>query len=429
LSDLPRRLLLTGFLYLSATIALVVSEAPLGSPFFFVCLAIAVVAYLMVLPAAGRVPDAPRRLLVTAFLFALAFRVPLAVAPVGPDSDMVRYLWDGRVQHFGYNPYTVVPADASLAHTHTEQSRQMPSIHDRTPYPPAAQLFFRLIVAIHDSTLAMKLALVACDVLTIIVLWRWLVTIGRSPWLALVYAWNPLVILEVAHGGHVDALGALWITASAYFLSRRRRALAAVTFVLAIATKLLPIVLAPLYWKRIGWKDGAMAALLLAAMYSLFAAGTTVPLGALPNVVYLRFNGPVFRTIAAVGLPHIAAVVAVLVGLGTAVWARTRIAPTDPAGWAWPMAASLACAPVIYPWYLLYFTPFLWSRSTVPLLAWTLSTLPVYVVWDLTRHGGRWIVPYPVEIAEYAAVLASVVVLVRLARRQRADTAPTAELR
>jgi hypothetical protein len=84
---------------------------------------------------------------------------------------------------------------------------------------------------------------------------------------------------------------------------------------------------------------------------------------------------------------------------------------------------------VIYPWYLLYFTPFLWSRSTVPLLAWTLSTLPVYVVWDLTRHGGRWIVPYPVEIAEYAAVLASVVVLVRLARRQRADTAPTAELR
>ena len=428
LPDLPRRLVLTGFIYLAATIALVVTEAPLGSTFFFVCLAAAVAAYLVVLPAAWRARDAPRRLLVTAFLFALAFRVPLAVAPVGPDSDMVRYLWDGRVQHFGYNPYTVVPNDPSVAHTHTEQSRQMPSIRARTPYPPGAQLFFRLVVAIHDSTLGMKLALVACDVLTIVVLWRWLVSIGRSPWLALVYAWNPLVILEVAHGGHIDALGALWITASAYFLARQRRALAAVAFVLAIATKLLPIVLAPLYWKRIGWKDGILAALLLAAMYSLFAAGTSVPLGALPNVVYLRFNGPVFRTLAAFGPSPLAAAVAVLLGLGVAAWARARLAPTDPAAWAWPMAASLASAPVIYPWYLLYFTPFLWSGATVPLLTWTLSALPVYVVWEHTRHGGRWIVPYLIELLEYAAVLTSVVIVARLARRQPADVAPTAEL-
>ena len=50
-----------------------------------------------------------------------------------------------------------------MAHTHTEQTARMPSRRDRTPYPPAAQLFFRLVVSISDSTLAMKLALVACD--------------------------------------------------------------------------------------------------------------------------------------------------------------------------------------------------------------------------------------------------------------------------
>ena len=219
LPDLSRRLWLAGGIYLSSTVTLVVSQAPLGSPLFFACVALAAIAYLLMLTAIWNRPDASRRLLLTAFLIAVAVRVPLAAAPVGPESDMVRYRWDGRVQRFGYNPYVVVPSDPSVGHTHTDETRRMPSLRWRTPYPPGAQLFFRLVVGIHDSTRVMRLALVVCDILTMIVLWQWLVAIGRSPWLTLVYAWNPLVVLEVAHSGHIDALGALWITASAYFLS------------------------------------------------------------------------------------------------------------------------------------------------------------------------------------------------------------------
>jgi hypothetical protein len=75
------------------------------------------------------------------------------------------------------------------------------------------------------------------------------------------------------------------------------------------------------------------------------------------------------------------------------------------------MAVSLLCAPVIYPWYLLYFTPFLWSRSTFPLAVWTLSSLPVYLVWERARHGARWIVPAWIELAEFGLVLAVVMAL------------------
>ena len=65
-------------------------------------------------------------------------------------------------------------------------------------------------------------------------------------------------------------------------------------------------------------------------------------------------------------------------------------ARADPAAWAWPMAIALAFAPVIYPWYLLCLTPFLFSISTLPLAAWTVSALSVYEVWDLsdTAPGG-----------------------------------------
>ena len=173
--------------------------------------------------------------------------LPLMVGPVNYDSDMIRYVYDGRVQRFGYNPYAVVPSDPALAHTHTEDTVRMPSRNARTPYPPAAQLFFRLMVTLSESARVMKSVLTLLDIATIFIVLQWLRATGRSEWLFLGYAWNPLVILEVAHSGHIDGLGVFWIALCAYWIARRRTALAAVAFTLAVATKLLPIVLAPLF--------------------------------------------------------------------------------------------------------------------------------------------------------------------------------------
>ena len=410
MKSLSVSLAITGAFFLASTIVLAITQAPLGSPVFFACAAGAGIAYMAMLRRVWHEPRASPRLLTSAFLLALAFRAPLVVPPVGPDSDMERYLWDGRLQILGYNPYAMVPADPALAALHTDETRAMPSIRTRTPYPPAAQLFFRLVVSIHDSTLAMKVALVLCDLLTMIVLWRWLVFTGRSEWLALAYAWNPLVVLEVAHSGHIDALGALWITASAYWLARRRTALASIAFVLAVATKLLPIVLVPLYWRRVRLRDAAAGSALLAALYVAFTTNGTLPFGAVPNVVaHIRFNGPLFRTIMRAGNPQAAALVAVALGMGAAIWARWKLDADDAAAWGWPMAVALACAPVIYPWYLLYLTPFLFTAATLPLTAWTCTVLSTYVVWHIARRGGRWVVPTGLMWIEYGvpAVLAA----------------------
>jgi len=413
---------------LAALIALAVSQAPLGSPLFFALSAVPCVVYALLLRqvlgpmqwddvGSARLP----RLLVIALVLAAAFRVPLAAPRVGADNDMVRYLYDGRLQRLGYNPFEVVPADPAVAGTHTEETRKMPSIRARTPYPAAAQLFFRFVVTIWESSRAMKWALVACDLLTIWVLIAWLRDTRRSPWLALVYAWNPLVILEVAHSGHIDALGALWIAVSAWMLSTGRGMRASIAFVLAVATKLLPIVLVPLYWKRIRVRDAAVAALVLAALYYPFRSAGLLPLGAVPNVVaFIRFNGPVFKWLALTFDPQKAAAVALLAGLGVATWMRFRRTADDPAAWAWPMAVSLAAAPVIYPWYLLYFTPFLFTRAALPLMVWTYSVLPVYIVWHLSKSGHRWFVPTAVMWVEFAVVVVAMVVL--MVKRDQVDT-------
>ena len=405
---------------LGALIALAVSQAPLGTPLFFALAAVPCAVYALLW---RQIVDAPfdretaaklPRLLLLALGFAVAFRIPLAAPKVGADNDMVRYMYDGRLQRLGINPFAVVPADPAVAWTHTDETRKMPSIRARTPYPAAAQLFFRGVVTVWESSRMMKWALVVCDLLTIGVLIAWLRQTSRSPWLSLLYAWNPLVILEVAHSGHIDALGALWIVMSAWLLSTGRTMGASVTFVLAVATKLLPIVLVPLYWKRIRLRDAAVAALVLAALYFPFRSAGLLPLGAVPNVVaFIRFNGPLFKALAAAFTPQGAAVAALLGGLGVAAWMRVRRDAADPAAWAWPMAVSLAAAPVIYPWYLLYFTPFLFTRATLPLVVWTYSALPVYIVWYLSKRGHRWFVPWPVVVAEFGVIVVLMVLMVR----------------
>jgi hypothetical protein len=393
----------TGALFFSACIVLAITQTPLGSPLFFTCAGATVAAYVAILVRIQREKVSPR-IVILALLLSVAFRVPLILPRVNFDSDLVRYLWDGRVQLRGYNPYRVTPSDPAVAATHTDDTRRMPSLRVPTPYPPAAQLFFRLVVWIHDSTRTMKLALAACDLLTILIIWRWLPVIGRPEWLVIAYAWNPLVILEIAHSGHIDALGAMWIAASAYWLARRRTALASIAFVFAVATKLLPIVLLPLFWRQVRLRDAATAAILLALLYLGYTQQGVLPFGAVPNVVaHIRFNGPLFRFVAGMTSPQIAALFAVGAGLTVAAWCRRNLGSDHPASWAWPMAIALAAAPVIYAWYLLYFTPFLLTAVTLPLSAWTISVIPTYIVWRLAYdHGLIWAVPSAVMKWEYA---------------------------
>jgi alpha-1,6-mannosyltransferase len=426
-------LAVTGAVFLAASAVLAISQAPLGSPLFFACAAAAAAAYVAMLVRLGNEATVPARLVVAAVLLSLAFRAPLIAPPVNFDSDMVRYLWDGRLQLHGYNPYQVVPADPAVAAIHTDDTRRMPSLRTSTPYPPAAQVFFRLVVWIHDSTRTMKLALAVCDLLTILIVWRWLPLIGRPDWLVIAYAWNPLVVLEVAHSGHIDALGALWIAASAYWLTRRRTALASIAFALAVATKLLPIVLLPLFWRRVRLRDAAVAAMLLGLLYLGYTRHGILPLGAVPNVVaHIRFNGPLFRFIAGLSTPQVAAMFAVSTGMLAAAWCRWKLGSDDPASWAWPMAIAVAGAPVIYSWYLLYFTPFLLSVATLPLTAWTISVIPTYIVWRLAyAHTTPWVVPsavlrweFVIPLAVAAAVLArSRIVTVLNARKSKVESA------
>ncbi|MCU1262665.1 MAG: hypothetical protein JWO80_5550 [Bryobacterales bacterium] len=393
-----------------------------GEPSFIMPLAVAGVAYLLATREFFSTPGFPRRVVVIGLVLAALWHLQFLRMPSGPDDDIHRYVWDGRVQRLGYNPYIVVPSDPAVRGLHTAETRNLNNPHLPSPYPAGAQLFFRAVTAIHESTFALKVAFVICDFAIIFVLLDVLRRNERRAHLVLAYAWNPLLAIEVAGSGHIDIVGALLLLVSFAALGRRWRPIAAVAFGLAVAVKLLPIVLLPLYWKRVRMRDAVLAAVVVGLLYVPFVNQGRIPIGSLLMYVQgFRFNDPVFATLERV-VPQIAAGLPALVGFLTAIWLRSTSPERSPDVFAWPMAASLLCAPTVYPWYLLWLLPFLRSASTLPIVIWTVSIIPTYVVWHLRTLGRPWLVPGWIMLIEYGSVAtAGVIIALRRLTRPAAS--------
>ena len=126
------------------------------------------------------------------------------------------------------------------------------------------------------------------------------------------------MVLEVAHSGHVDALGALWIAicgVDAEHGARHARGdrVRAGGRVQAAADRAAAALLET-HPRRATRRSRA---LVLAALYFPFRSAGILPLGAIPNVVAaIRFNGPLFRALIPWVTPQGAAAFAVLAGLG-----------------------------------------------------------------------------------------------------------------
>jgi alpha-1,6-mannosyltransferase len=380
----------------------------MGEPSFIIPLAVAGIAYLLAIREFFYTPKFPRRVIVIGLVLAALWHLPFLLVPPGSDDDIHRYLWDGRVQRLGYNPYIVVPSDPALSGLHTPETRTLNNPDVPSPYPAGAQLFFRAVTAIHESIFALKVAFVVCDLAIVLVLLDILRCSGQEAHWVLAYAWNPLLATEVAGSGHVDIVGALLLLVSVAALGRRWRMTSAIVFALGVAVKFLPIVLTPLYWRRVRMRDGLMAVIVVGMLYVPFLEHGRVPIGSLGIYVQrFRFNDPVFAMLERVAIPQLVVGLAVLVGFLTAIWLRTRSAAWSSDAFAWPMAATLLCAPAVYPWYLLWLLPFAQTASTVPIIVWTVSIIPTFYVWHLRTIGRPWVVPGWIMLLEYGSVAAA----------------------
>jgi len=191
--------------------------------------AAAIVAGLVLWAIAGAwvIARRPRGRAVFLLVIVVAFGARLALVPHAPDlsGDVNRYVWDGRVQAAGINPYRYAPDDPRLS------ALRDPVVHpninhidDPTIYPPVAQGVFAGLHQLGlDTVTRVKLAFSVLDVVSILLIAILLARIGRPPVWSLLYGWHPLGVMEVGRSGHVDAVAVLLLLAALVAVAGRRR--------------------------------------------------------------------------------------------------------------------------------------------------------------------------------------------------------------
>lgn len=208
--------------------------------------AAAILVYLMAIWVAARARQG-RWLVGVILVSSLAFRITLLPSTPIQEIDIYRYLWDGAVLSNGVSPFRYSPQqvhDASAEQRLDEDLARLVRMRDSSPplntiltrihyshvptvYPPISQAVFAgaalstpASTSVEGRLLIMKAWLVAFDMLTLVLVVGLLRRTGRPIGLSLIYGWCPLLMKEIANGGHLDAIAVFLTALFAYLLVR-----------------------------------------------------------------------------------------------------------------------------------------------------------------------------------------------------------------
>jgi hypothetical protein len=364
---------------------------------------LAFVAYLVALVASSGVS---RRGLWACLALALVWRVALVAVPPLLSNDINRYVWEGRMQVHGGNPYRWGDRPGSPRWSHLRDAVYDGLNHkDYTAvYPPLFQLAVHGVVALHDSFAAMKAFLVLCELVTLglvaLVLRRRRLPMERL----LILAWSPLALVEIAGSGHNEAFGMLWLVAGILALDADRPLLSALAAGAGLMAKFLPGLVAAAWARRYRWWHVVAAlglAVALAAPYLDVEARKTFFLSLSKYAQFWEFNESLFSPLAALLGGHDAAVRAgaVLTLALALVLAWRRMEPVAAATAV--VAAALLLGPNVLPWYALWLLPLLVVRDEPAALLFTGTVSLAYLVYPAWQSGEPWKLGWGVRALEY----------------------------
>jgi hypothetical protein len=337
-----------------------------------------------------------RRVVVVILAAGVVTRLILLTTSPSLSTDAYRYVWDARVARAGLDPYAYPPAAPEVAGL--RDSSIYPKLNHvtwQTVYPPPAQAFFRLVYWIApDSVTAMKLGLGVAELLALGALVLLLLTLDLPAGRLAIYAWNPLLLVEIWGSGHLDALVLATVTAAALASARRRDGLAAILLGLGTLVKLYPAVLFLLLPGR--WRMSVVTAFASTVAAGVFVTGGLDHWPFEPIGRYVReeyFNPGLVRSFVnepVLALGVTAAWVIAIAWRGGAAHLAARAAPL--------VAGFVVLAPSVFPWYAVWLVPLLAVTPSVPLIAFT-GTVAFSYAFFLSQP---WAIPWWARFVEVA---------------------------
>jgi len=205
----------------------------------------------------------------------LLFRLVFIIALPWLSQDFYRFIWDGLLLQNELNPYAFTPNeltekdalfDPALKTTLYKGMGALSAQH-YSNYPPLNQLGFLSAVTVFPQSLlgivvVMRLLLILVEVGLFFMVKKILQHLNlpsiRLGW----YFLNPLIILELTGNLHWEGLMLFFFALGWWFLLKQQNIWATVAFAFSIATKLIPLLLLPLFARFQNWKKTVWMAIL-----------------------------------------------------------------------------------------------------------------------------------------------------------------------
>ena len=340
---------------------------------------------------------------------AIAIRIIAVFAFPALSDDIYRFVWDGRLAIEGYHPFEHLPS------YYLEAGNQVngitPELFDKlnsqnyyTIYPTISQWVFTFSAWLFPDSIqgfsgSMKGILALMDIGSLLIFKQILLRMDKNMDRMLVYALNPLVIIEICGNGHFEGAVIFFLALSIFFFVKfgdRNRNLFISAFFLAaaVASKLLPLMFLPLLLAIIPWKKAlqyfVFTGIWLIGLFAPMLSSTLIQhLGESLNLYFQKFefNAGIYYIIRWIGyqvkgwniIHYAGPVLGMIVFL--AIWILTLFNRVKKMSWfskhewprlaMWALTIYLIFATIVHPWYITtlvalsilttYRFPLLWS--------------------------------------------------------------------
>ncbi|MCB0552389.1 MAG: hypothetical protein KDD02_02470 [Phaeodactylibacter sp.] len=335
------------------------------------------------------------------FFLLLGALIRLLLLPAMPllSDDVYRFIWDGRLINSGINPFAHTPAfyleaANTVSGLNPDLYNKLNSPEYFTVYPPLAQATFALACwifpkSIWGAAIVMKLVLLIFEWGTLALLPCLLRRMGLPEKGALLYALNPLILIEVMGNLHFEGAMIFFLLLGLWLLSGGRWQVSAVAMALAVASKLLPLLFFPFFIRRLGWRKSiayfSIAGIVLLVLFApLLGEAFLAGFGSSLQLYFqqFEFNASIYYLLRWLGyrisgynlIAYIGPLLA-LVTLGSIVYLAFKDMQKDwqslPGRMLLAICLYLALSPTVHPWY-----------ASLPVALATMSRFRFPILWS-----------------------------------------------
>ena len=366
----------------------------------------------------------------------ILFRLVLLFSTPSLSDDYYRFIWDGELISNGNNPYDFKPVDQefdSLKEAVTIKDRTYDKMNSKeyySVYPPVNQLFFGLVEYAsrnnsYQFIVLLRLLLIGFDIGVILILAKLLKWFSKKKELVVIYALNPLVVIELTGNLHFEGVTLFFVLAAMWFLLQKRTVQAGLLYALAICTKLIPILFLPLFIFRMKWKQlfvfyGVIGVFTLLLFLPFMGVNLFETFGSSISLYFktFEFNGSLYNVFREVGfqiygynqIENIGKIGQVIVLLSAVLILiksrRNRDLKSIFNYIVWLLLIYYAFASIVHPWYIIYLlTLSIFTNLRFPLVWSFVVVLSYYAYRDVgVVNESYWLIGL-----EYVVLLGAVV--------------------